>query len=233
MASNRTQGDAMALSSRAMTADQKQLRRASILTVALARFADTPYNELTMDRIAVDAAVAKGTLYLYFRSKEELFLALYEDELARWFDELDASLEKNRRAASFDNVVQLLCDSLKNRPMFLRLIAIVHTVLERNVALTTVRRFKTRMKERLLNTGALLEASLPFLKPDRGADLLLKINALVIGFQHLAEPSGVAAEILKEPELALFRVNLTEQLLSTLRTLLMGLAYQAKYGSEK
>jgi len=220
-------------SSRAITHDQKQRRRGSILTVAMARFADTPYDELIMDDIASDAEVAKGTLYLYFRSKEELFLALYEHELGRWFDELDASLEKNRSSASFESVVRLMGASLKERPAFLRLMAILHTVLERNLDYDTALRFKTNLKDRVLHSGARLEACLPFLKPGQGADLLLKINALVIGFQHLAEPSKVMTEVLKEPELALFRVNLTEQLLGTLRLLLMGLAYQAKYGHEK
>lgn len=220
-------------SSRAITHDQKQLRRDSILTVAMARFVETPYDKLIMDDIASDAEVAKGTLYLYFRSKEELFLALYEHELGHWFDELDASLEKNRSGASFDSVVQLMGASFKERPAFLRLMAILHTVLERNLNQDTAQRFKAKLKERVLHSGALLETCLPFLRPGQGADLLLKINALVIGFQHLAEPSKVMTEVLKEPELALFRVNLTEQLLGTLRLLLMGLAYQAKYGHEK
>ncbi|MGB9428403.1 MAG: TetR family transcriptional regulator [Gammaproteobacteria bacterium] len=219
----------MANLNRAVTDAQKQMRRTDILKVALARFADTPYDALTMDRIAADADLAKGTLYLYFRSKEELFLALYEEELGRWFDELDAGLEKNRQHASFDNVLQLMSDSLDDRPSFLRLVAILHTVLERNVDHATLRRFKTQLRERVLHTGALLEACLPFLKPGQGADLLLKFDALVIGFEHLAESSEVVEAVLEEPEFVLFRVNLTEQLLGTLRILLMGLAYQAKY----
>ncbi len=223
----------MQSSSRAMTDDQKQRRRDSILAVAMERFADTPYDELIMDAIASDAEVAKGTLYLYFHSKEQLFLALYEHELGRWFDELDAYLEQNRSTASFDSVVQIMGASLKERPAFLRLMAILHTVLERNLDRATALQFKTDLKARVLHSGELLEACLPFLKPGQGADLLLKINALVIGFQHLAEPSQVMAQVLEEPGLALFRVNLTEQLLGTLRLLLMGLAYQAKYGHEK
>ncbi|MGA9852799.1 MAG: TetR/AcrR family transcriptional regulator [Gammaproteobacteria bacterium] len=219
----------MPITNRAVTDEQKQARRTDILKIAMARFDELPYDELTMDRIAADADLAKGTLYLYFRSKEELFLALYEKELSRWFDELDAGLEKSRSNASFDSVVQLMSVSLQDRSSFLRLMAILHTVLECNVDHATVRRFKGRLKERMLRTGALLEACLPFLKPGQGADLLLKFDALVIGFQHLAEPSEVVEAVIKEPELALFRVNLTEQLLGTLRTLLMGLAYQAKY----
>ncbi len=223
----------MSVIRRALSPDQKQRRRDAILAAALARFADTSYEALIMDDIASDVGVAKGTLYLYFHSKEQLFLALYQRELFLWFDELDNYLEQNRSSASLESVLQLLGETLRRRPEFLRLMAILHTVLESNLDYHTALDFKQAFKQRVLRSGALLEACLPFLKPGQGADLLLKINALVIGFQHLAEPSQIMTEVLQRPELSLFRMNLTQQLLDSLRLLLMGLAYQAKYGSDK
>ena len=62
---------------RAVTDVQKQARRADILRVAAQRFAVTPYDSLSMADTADQAGVAKGTLYLYFKSKEEMFLAIY------------------------------------------------------------------------------------------------------------------------------------------------------------
>jgi len=218
---------------RAMTEEQKRLRRADILKVALHRFSLMPYESLNMADTADAAGVAKGTLYLYFRSKEEMFLAVYTDELDAWFDELDASLAAPPAGASIAAFLQILGDSLTRRPQLLRLIAILHTVLEQNVDYATAKRFKGWMKERLQKTGGLIESYLPFLKLGQGAELTLKINALIIGFQHMAEPSGVMREVLAEDELALFRVDLREALLGTLRTLLMGLAYEAKYSHEK
>jgi AcrR family transcriptional regulator len=223
----------MTVSNRAMTEAQKQARRADILKVALHRFTLTPYQDLSMAETAEEAGVAKGTLYLYFRSKEEMFLAIYTDELNAWFDELDRELKLAGRDASIANFVNFVGESLARRPQQLRLIAILHTVLEQNLDAATARRFKTWMKQRVEHSGALLETYLPFLETGQGAELLLKIDALVIGFQHLAEPSGVMREVLAEPDMALFRVDLQKQLLETLRTLLMGLAYEAKFKHEK
>src|SRR5579863_6662082 len=78
---------------RAMTDAQKEARRADILKVALHRFTLTPYDSLSMADTAAEAGVAKGTLYLYFKSKEEMFLAITTDELCAWFDELDQGLQ--------------------------------------------------------------------------------------------------------------------------------------------
>ena len=144
-------------------------------------------------------------------------------------DPRSLSGQLERGEASIAGFVQLIGESLARRPQLLRLIAILHTELEQNVEPAAARRFKHWLKERMQATGALLEKHLPFLQPGQGAQLLLDIDALVIGLQHLAEPSGVMREVLQDEELTLFRVDLQQRLLDTLSTLLMGLAYEAKY----
>ena len=52
-------------------------REARILQAAVACFARHGYHATTMDAIAYEAGIAKGVTYLYFDSKEVLFLALY------------------------------------------------------------------------------------------------------------------------------------------------------------
>lgn len=50
-------------------------RRAEILDAARIVFARQGYGETVVEDVAKEAHVAKGTLYLYFRSKEEIYLA--------------------------------------------------------------------------------------------------------------------------------------------------------------
>src|SRR5882762_163069 len=56
-------------------------KRERILTAALKLFAHEPYQAVTMDRVAEAAGVAKGTLYLYFPSKDALYLGILSDGL--------------------------------------------------------------------------------------------------------------------------------------------------------
>lgn len=59
---------------------QPEMRRAAILKAARCVFARQGYADTVVDDIASQAGIAKGTLYLYFRSKEEVFYAaLIED----------------------------------------------------------------------------------------------------------------------------------------------------------
>lgn len=56
-------------------------KRDRILASALKLFANETYQGVTMDRVAEAAGVAKGTLYLYFPSKEALYLGILSDGL--------------------------------------------------------------------------------------------------------------------------------------------------------
>lgn len=63
---------------RARTDEAKDERRRVILTAALNEFYERGFAAARMDDIAARANLSKGTLYLYFESKEALFQALVE-----------------------------------------------------------------------------------------------------------------------------------------------------------
>jgi AcrR family transcriptional regulator len=54
---------------------ERDRRRSEIIDAAGRVFAARGYSETTMDAIAAEAELSKGTLYLYFENKEALFLA--------------------------------------------------------------------------------------------------------------------------------------------------------------
>lgn len=51
----------------------------------------------TMQEIAEEAGVAKGTIYLYFRDREELVERTFEQAMARLMSDIDAALESEAR----------------------------------------------------------------------------------------------------------------------------------------
>jgi AcrR family transcriptional regulator len=63
---------------RARSDDAKDERRQALLLVALDEFFQKGFTAARMDDIARRAGLSKGTLYLYFESKEALFTALIE-----------------------------------------------------------------------------------------------------------------------------------------------------------
>lgn len=211
---------------RAVRDEQKEERRRAILDAAWALFRESPFDAVTMAAVAERAGLAKGTVYLYFATKEELFLALGEAQLGAWFDEVDA------RLAALDDtlsdpvpaVVEIIGGSIVAREDLARLLAIGNSVLERNIDLATALRFKRLLLGHTARTGAALERRLPFLGPRGGAALLMQIHALVVGFWLLADPAPVVRQALREPDLSPLAIDFGRELSRTLLALLYGLA---------
>jgi len=60
-----------------------ETKRAAILEAALKLFSQYGYRRTSIDDIAREAEIAKGTVYLSFKSKEEIFRALCENLIER------------------------------------------------------------------------------------------------------------------------------------------------------
>src|SRR5262245_15098410 len=70
---------------------RKAARPAEILSAALDCFAERGFAATRLDDVAARAGVTKGTLYLYFPGKEELFKALVRQELLPNIERLEAA----------------------------------------------------------------------------------------------------------------------------------------------
>lgn len=66
---------------------------AQIMPVARDLFLDKGFDAVTMDMVTAKAGVSKATLYVYFASKEELFLAVVEEEVGIASAQLDIAAE--------------------------------------------------------------------------------------------------------------------------------------------
>ena len=71
---------------------RRAARRDQIVAAALACFARTGYYATTMADVAAQAGVSKGTPYLYFSSKETLFIALHEEWDCGLADRVNAAI---------------------------------------------------------------------------------------------------------------------------------------------
>lgn len=75
---------------------RKDARPAEILDAALAVFAEKGYAATRMDDIAQRAGVTKGTIYLYFQSKDAVFRSLVQESIGATIEGVAAA------AASFE-----------------------------------------------------------------------------------------------------------------------------------
>ncbi len=80
----------------------KELMRENIIKAAVATFLKNGVNSTTMEHIAKEADIAKGTLYLYFSSKQDLVSACNVDH----YTSLKASLIPKKMLPSLDDFLK-------------------------------------------------------------------------------------------------------------------------------
>jgi len=73
--------------------DLKRHRQEEILAAAFQVFAAHGYEATRIDEVARQAGIAKGTIYLYFRDKEQLFRAVVRTLVQKRFDAIAGSFQ--------------------------------------------------------------------------------------------------------------------------------------------
>ena len=77
---------------------RKAERPQEILEAAFAEFSSNGYAMTTLDQIAERAGVTKGTIYVYFESKEHLFITMVRELMKVTLDTLQEMLEFDAKA---------------------------------------------------------------------------------------------------------------------------------------
>jgi AcrR family transcriptional regulator len=184
---------------RARRPEQKEERRQAILDAALHLWLEERVNgEFTMARLAVHTGLAKGTLYLYFATKEELFLALLEDMFVSWCDEVTRKLRPLAGRGNPRRVARLLSRTLAERGALTRLFPLLASVLEPGINQQTAIDFKQSCCARAQETEAAIERALPDYPSGGGHKILLHALALVTGLRQIYENEETLRRIMPE-----------------------------------
>ncbi|MEQ1500930.1 MAG: TetR family transcriptional regulator [Myxococcota bacterium] len=215
---------------RARTAEAKLARREQILAAAVELLHDEAYAALTMASVARAAGLAKGTPYLYWRTKEELFLAALQEQ----YTELFAAIERAVRAAppTIPAIADALVAEVLARPRVVALIGLVHVGLEQNAPVDAVIAFKRSLVVGGLGVAVALHDHLPWLSLERAARLLVRFHGAIVALRQMADPPAPIRAALEHPDLALLRVEFAADLRELVVDLLIAARVRAESGSD-
>jgi TetR/AcrR family transcriptional regulator, fatty acid metabolism regulator protein len=117
-----------------------------IIEAAIRVFARNGYYNSRVSDIAREAGIASGTIYLYFRTKEEILVTLFRDKMAAFVAQLRQEI-----AGEPDPVAKIR-----------RLVAMHFTVLEQNPALAEVVQVELRQGHKFFRGASAHEVSAYF-----------------------------------------------------------------------
>lgn len=101
-----------------------EANRERILDAALARFARTGLSGTRIDEIAADAGLSKTNLLYYFRTKNELYVAVLVRTLSMWLEPLGAMDEAQDPAEALTHYITRKLETARDHPEASRLFAL-------------------------------------------------------------------------------------------------------------
>jgi TetR/AcrR family fatty acid metabolism transcriptional regulator len=128
------------------TAKRDSAKPGQILEAAIRVFARHGYYHSRVSDIAREAGIASGTIYLYFKTKDEILVRLFRDKMAEW-----VTLARREIAAEPDAPAKIR-----------RLVALHFTVLERDPDLAEVVQVELRQGHKFFRGASAHEVSAYF-----------------------------------------------------------------------
>ena len=199
---------------RAVAPAHKSERRAAILDAVEELARRDPSASYSVEQLARKAGLAKGTVYLYFRTREEMLLAFHEKQTHELFDVVERSL--GAPDASAEKVVRSGLRYLRAHPEFYPLAANCRSMLDQNVSADAAIAFKVGIGRRLEPLGTRIEELYPGLRAGEGATLLMNNYAMIVGLWQLADPPLSLRAVMHRPEMQIFRLDFEKQLTAAL-----------------
>jgi AcrR family transcriptional regulator len=182
------------LKRRAVTDAQKQFRRQEILDGARAYFEASGYEGFTMTQLAGRLGIVKGTLYLYFPTKEAIILALYARALEDWCEAVKVKLAT---PIAGDDFVQLFYDTATADPILIPILTRLEHVIEHNISVELLveakRHFQTCFESIADKTQSALD-----LAPEQARELILTLGVLLSGASQSDQGPSLEGEVLPQ-----------------------------------
>ena len=106
-------------------------RREEIISACEKLYQTMNFKDITIIEIGKITSFTRTSIYNYFNTKEEIFLALHQKEYELWIDELEKIISENEKLTR-EEFADLLAKSLENRLQLLKLMSMNHFDMEMN-----------------------------------------------------------------------------------------------------
>ena len=135
-------------------------RKEEIISACEKLYQTMSFKDITLKEIGSETSFSRPTIYNYFQTKEEIFLALYEREYDRWNIELTDILENNDTLTK-EQIAEKIASSIANRQQLLKLLSMNNYDMEANSRTELLTSFKVAYGESMKNVCRILTKFCP------------------------------------------------------------------------
>ena len=135
-------------------------RKEEIISACEKLYQTMSFKDITLKEIGNETSFSRPTIYNYFQTKEEIFLALYEREYDRWNEELTDILQDNETLTK-EQIAEKIAASIANREQLLKLLSMNNYDMEANSRPELLTSFKVSYGRSMKNVCSILTKFCP------------------------------------------------------------------------
>ena len=197
-------------------------RREEIISACEKLYQTMSFKEITLKDIAGATSFTRTSIYNYFQTKEEIFLALMQKEYERWVEELDA-LSGNYTTMSVEAFSGELARTLERRGMLLKLLSMNHFDMEANSRPECLCEFKRAYGASIEAVRRCLNHFFPDMSPRAQQDFLYAFLPFLYGLFPYTTVSGKQRQAMADAGVQFVYMTVYDMAYSCIRALLKAL----------
>ena len=155
-------------------------RKEEIINACEQLYQTMSFKDITLKEIGNVTSFTRTSIYNYFQTKEEIFLALYEREYDRWNEELVSILDEYD-ALSNEELADKIAVSIQNRAQLLKLLSMNNYDMEANSRPELLVSFKKAYGGSMQNMRRILDKFRPDMSRDKKENFIYVFFPFMFG----------------------------------------------------
>lgn len=155
-------------------------RKEEIVRACAALYETMSFKDITIKEIGAATSFTRTSIYNYFHTKEEIFLALFQQEYEKWIADLE-KLTAKYETLTDDELARELARSLEKRILLLKLLSMNLYDMEENSRMERLADFKEAYGNSVRAVTRLLEKFRPQMTPTDRQEFLYSFFPFMYG----------------------------------------------------
>jgi len=175
-------------------------RRTEIMNACRELYKTMNFKDITIKEIGNVTSFSRPTIYNYFQTKEEIFLALFEQEYEFWNEDLQKILNENERLAK-EQLADKIARSLEKRELMLKILSVNLFDMEENSRFELLVSFKKVYKQTVESFKEIIGKFCTEMIEDEIEKLSLAFFAYLHGIYPYAYATDYQVKAMKEAKM--------------------------------
>ena len=185
------------------------VRREEIINACEELYKKENFKDITLKQIGEKTTFSRTSIYNYFQTKEEIFLALFQREYEKWIEDLNKIYEKNERLM-IEELANKLAHTIEKRPTLLKLLAMNLYDMEDNSKKEALVEFKQAYGNSIKAVKRCLDKFVTNMNEEEKTNFILSFFPFMYGIYPYAVVTAKQKEAMEKADVPFKKLTIYE-----------------------